>query len=395
LLTARNQRAPGERPAQRRARIAQADAAWLAAAGQLSQLLLGPVRSELANKRLLIVGQGALQYVPFNALPEPKRGGAGQPSPRRTARPTQDVVPAYRPLIAKHEVIVLPSASILTLLRRENGPPRDRSKTTIAILADPVFTADDARVHMSSAFSGAPLPEKNSRPLATAAPLLRALRDLNTATKPQPSPARANAVNEDSLDPKIPRLYATRHEAEAISALLPAQQQLRALDFAASRATATSPKLGQYQIIHFATHALIDDLHPELSGIVLSLVDEQGQLQDGFLRAHEIYNLKLPADLVVLSACQTGLGKDVQGEGLIGLTHSFMYAGAARVIVSSWKIDDTATATLMAAFYQNLFNAQHLSLAAAFRAAQIQAWRSGRWPSPYFWAGFTFQGDWR
>jgi CHAT domain-containing protein len=157
---------------------------------------------------------------------------------------------------------------------------------------------------------------------------------------------------------------------------------------------AAPPPRAPYRILHFASHALINDAHPELSGLVLSLVDEQGRAQDGFLRAHELYNLKLPAELVVLSACQTGLGKEVKGEGMVGLTQGFMYAGAPRVLVSLWPLDDRATARLMTGFYKRLLGPEKLSPAAALRAAQVEMWQAG-WPSPYHWAAFTLQGDWR
>src|SRR5205814_10361889 len=131
-------------------------------------------------------------------------------------------------------------------------------------------------------------------------------------------------------------------------------------DFKANRATATNTDLSQYRIVHLATHGLLNSQHPELSGVVLSLVDEQGRPQDGFLRLHEIYNLKLSADLVVLSACQTALGKDVRGEGLVGLTRGFMYAGAARVVACLWKVDDRATAEFMNGFYGSRLDVQGL-----------------------------------
>lgn len=115
---------------------------------------------------------------------------------------------------------------------------------------------------------------------------------------------------------------------------MPLPQRLKALDFQANRAAATSKDLQQYRIVHFATHGLLNAGFAELSGLVFSLVDEQGQAQDGFLRLREIYNLQLPAELVVLSACQTGLGKEIKGEGMIGLTRGFMHAGAARVVAS-------------------------------------------------------------
>jgi CHAT domain-containing protein len=150
--------------------------------------------------------------------------------------------------------------------------------------------------------------------------------------------------------------------------------------------------LAGYRIVHFATHGLLNNEHPELSGIVLSLVDEQGQPQDGFLRLHDIYDLKLPVDLVVLSACNTGLGKDVRGEGLIGLTRGFMYAGASSIVASLWKVDDEATGQLMRLFYGYMLR-DGLSPAAALRKAQVTMSQEKRWQSPYYWAGFVIQGQ--
>jgi CHAT domain-containing protein len=131
-----------------------------------------------------------------------------------------------------------------------------------------------------------------------------------------------------------------------------------------------------------------------LSGVVLSLVDEDGRAQDGFLRLHDIYNMKLGADLVVLSACKTGLGKDIKGEGLVGLTRGFLYAGAPRVVASLWKVDDRATAELMKLFYQRMLR-DGLRPAAALRSAQIDMQKHPRWAAPYYWAGFTLQGEWK
>jgi CHAT domain-containing protein len=193
---------------------------------------------------------------------------------------------------------------------------------------------------------------------------------------------------------RIPRLPGTRREAAAITALLPEAERKQALDFDASRAAATSEDLSQYRIIHFATHGLLNSQHPELSGLVLSLVDRAGKPQEGFLRMHEIYNLKLPADLIVLSACQTGLGKEIKGEGLVGLTRGFMYAGAARVLASLWKVDDRATAELMKHFYQGMVK-DGLRPAAALRAAQVAMWKQERWSEPYYWAAFVLQGEWK
>jgi CHAT domain-containing protein len=146
--------------------------------------------------------------------------------------------------------------------------------------------------------------------------------------------------------------------------------------------------------VHFATHGYIDSERPDLSAVVLSLVDKNGDPQDGFLRAHDIYNLNLPAELVVLSACQTGLGKEVKGEGLVGLTRGFMYAGARRLVVSLWNVNDKATAELMRRFYRGML-LQKLTPAAALRQAQTQMSHHPRWSSPYYWAAFVLQGEWK
>jgi CHAT domain-containing protein len=167
-----------------------------------------------------------------------------------------------------------------------------------------------------------------------------------------------------------------------------------ALDFEANRASAMSPRLADYRVIHFATHGIIDNDHPELSGVVLSLFNDKGEPQDGFLRLHDIYNLKLPVDLVVLSACSTALGREIVGEGLIGLVRGFMYAGSRRVLASLWKVDDEATSELMTRFYRALFE-RGLAPSAALQAAQVELLKTKRWSHPFYWAGFVLQGEWK
>lgn len=192
----------------------------------------------------------------------------------------------------------------------------------------------------------------------------------------------------------IPRLFASRDEANAIMAVTSGKLSLKAIGFEANKGLATGPELSRYRIIHFATHGVLDNETPELSGLVLSLFDKDGQPQDGFLRLNDIYNLDLPADLVVLSACNSALGKQIKGEGLIGLTRGFMYAGAARVMASLWKVDDEATAELIKHFYQEML-AEKKSPAESLRQAQITMWRQKRWRSPYFWAPFVLQGEYK
>ncbi len=330
----------------------------------LSKMLLGPVASQLGKKRLLIVSDGALQYVPFAALPEPATTAIARPG-------------AQPPLIVGHEIVSLPSASTLSVLRREVGERRPATKI-VAVLADPVFDKDDERLKS-----------------------VNVIKKIGAPVGQSPEPSLPGGVERtrgdigDDLAQRLPRLYGTRQEATAISSLVSTREGMQALDFAANRTTATSAELSQYRIVHFATHGFINNVHPELSGIVLSLVDQAGQPQDGFLRVHEIFNLKLSAELVVLSACRTGLGKEIKGEGLIGLTRGFMYAGTPRVVVSLWSVTDKPTAEMMARFYKKMLGAERQSAAAALRAAQVEMWKERRWEAAYYWAAFILQGEWK
>jgi CHAT domain-containing protein len=321
------------------------------AAARLGELLLDPVAGAIDAKRVLIVADGALQYLPFGALPIRGRTASSRPAP----------------LVDAHEVVNLPSASTLALLRRER---RERAlRATVAVLADPVFRADDPRVGPRDLGGGGP---------AAA-----------------PRAAAAGSDRDQTPVTTFSRLIGSRREAQAVLALVPNGARKLALDFEASRQAATSPALAQYSILHFATHGVLDTARPELTSIVLSLVDERGRPQDGFLRLYDIYNLRLGADLVVLSACQTALGKEIKGEGLIGLTRGFMYAGAPRVVASLWKVDDRATAELMRAFYRRMLGPERLPPAAALGAAQNALRAMPRWQAPYYWAGFTLHGEWR
>ncbi len=322
-------------------------------AARLSEMLLAPVSKAIAGRRIVVVADGALQSLPFAALPVP--GRSGEPVP----------------MAVEHEIVSLPSASVLAVLRRESEGRRPPERT-VAVLADPVFERDDPR--------------------------LRAARgDGGTASPPA---AGGSGGAEGDLDAArggrrgYPRLAATRQEADAIVHLAPEGTTLRALGFDASRATAMSPELARYRIVHFATHGLLDNENPGMSGIILSMFGERGQPQDGVLRLHDIYGLRLPAELVVLSACSTALGKPVRGEGLVGIVRGFMYAGAKRVVASLWKVDDDATGEMMGRFYKEMLEGNR-SPAAALREAQVEMWKQERWRSPYYWAAFVLQGEWR
>jgi CHAT domain-containing protein len=306
------------------------------AANWLSARLLGPVAGELGRKTLLIVSDGALQNTPIGVLPLPRRGGA------------------YTPVIAEHDVVYLPSASAMAIARREFAG-RAPAPQTLAVLADPVFDPEDARVQRGS--------------------------------------AGANRSQGHAL--QFRRLVFSRQEAEGILSFAPERSRMKALDFAASKVTATSSRLRQYRIVHFSTHGILNDDHPELSGLVLSLVNERGSAIDGFLRLHEVYNLILPAELVVLSACESGLGRQVAGEGLLGLARAFTYAGAKGLAVGLWRLEDESAATLMQEFYRGMLGPRHMSPAAALRAAQQKTRVEKRWAHPYYWGGFILQGEWR
>jgi CHAT domain-containing protein/tetratricopeptide (TPR) repeat protein len=325
-------------------------------AKSLSQVLLGGIGPRLATdwkgKRLLIVAGGALAYVPFGALPAPSD-------------------PAARPLLMGHEVVFTPSASVLMALRSET--PARAAPLSVAVLADPVFEDGDPRVTASTGGG------RSARAKATVA----------AAAPPPPGLTRAMS----RFGGPFGRLPFSRFEAQAIGTLVPREALLTATDFAATRRLVLEGALSGRSIVHFATHGLLDSTHPDLSGLVLSLVDEKGGQVDGFLRMNEIYNLRLDADLVVLSACQTALGREIRGEGLQGLTRGFMYAGARSVVASLWKVDDESTAELMKRFYRAMLKEKRRP-AEALRQAQLEMARDPRWTAPFYWAGFVLQGEW-
>lgn len=363
LLTSRNRWVEGESGVQRAARLAQEDAEYRKTSATLSQMVLGEVRELLEGKRLLIVADGALQYIPFAALPV----SAG------------DASKAAVPLIAEHEIVSLPSASVLSLLRLQVNERGTQATKEVAILADPVFDKNDPRVGKTEKHTSAGGKEVGGALTSESTEhLTRSIRDVSGGTQ----------------QAGLSRLAFSRREAAAIMAITKPGAGMEALDFNASRETALSKEVSQYRIVHFATHGLLDNEHPELSGLVLSLVDPDGKPRDGFLDLQDVYNLTIPADLVVLSACETGLGKEISGEGLVGLTRGFMYAGASRVVASLWKVDDVATSELMEEFYKGMLQAG-LPPAAALRQAQLRMQKRKRWADPYYWAAFTLQGEWK
>lgn len=322
------------------AKITAAEKALPETGGALSQMLLGPVADKLSNKRLIIVPEGALQFVPFGALPSL-------------------VAPeSATPLLDTHEIIVEPSFSALVAIRKSTPQHSTTPGKLVAVIADPVLSLSDDRVQ----------------------------HDLLS-----PGTALASTDQKTTPGPRLTRLAHASEEADAIYAVAPWGSTLVAKGFDANRETAMSADVGQYQIVHFATHGFLDSERPELSGIVLTMVDRNGANTDGLMSLHDIYSLDLSAQLTVLSACQTALGKDIQGEGMVGLNHAFLSAGSKSVVSTLWKVDDRATAVFMSEFYESMLQ-QGMSPAAALRSAQLKM-RHSRWSAPYYWAGFVIQGE--
>jgi CHAT domain-containing protein/Tfp pilus assembly protein PilF len=360
-------RRTGETSRRQRQRIAELDAQTQARAMELSQMLLAPVAARLGKKRLVIVADGALQYVPFAVLPKPD--AAAQPGGAKGKRGNNGT-----PLIADHEIVSLPSASTLAVLRRDLEG-RAPAPKMVRAFADPVFDAcDDRFVEREKCLA------QNNAP-AQLAPV-----DASAQTRAIQSLRDANVIR---------RLRGSKEEAEFIASLTPPGSSKVSHGFEANLTSVTSQDAGQYRYVHFATHGWLDDKRPDLTGVLLSLVDEQGREQNGLLRLGEVYNLRLPAEVVTLSACQTALGKDVRGEGLVGLTRGFMYAGAARVAASLWKVEEEGTKELMTSFYSGMLGKKPLRPAAALRQAQLSMLRDPQWRSPYYWGAFILQGEWR
>jgi len=339
----------GESASDYQARVRWQEQSYKAYDRQLSRLLLGPVKLAGA-KRVLIVPDGSLQYVPFAALLVPAFGSGEQL------------------LISRYEVNVLPSASVLGTLRK-SASKRAPPTATAAIFADPVFEADDPRIPIN--------------------------RDKARGAQERPA-ALSRAISDIGGAQYIPRLQASRDEANAIANVLhswDSQEVHVSLDFAASRDSVLKDGLTRFRLVHFATHGLVDSRRPEMSGLILSLIDRNGRKQDGYLRLGEIYKMKLSADLVVLSSCESALGKDLEAEGIIGLPRGFLYAGAKSVIASLWKVNDEATAKLMAALYARIQQGE--SPSSALRGAQLTMMRDEQWSDPYYWAAFALQGEYR
>ncbi|MGA9769880.1 MAG: CHAT domain-containing tetratricopeptide repeat protein [Blastocatellia bacterium] len=344
----------GEKISHYQERVEQMEEQLCSHAAELSRVILGPVKSELGVGRLLVVYDGALQYIPFDVLPLPDSNCQNDGQTRR-----------YTPVFTAFEVVHLQSISSLILLRQMKGETSGPAKA-IAIWADPVYEFDDPRVQNKLVSLGGEATFEN-----------RFEHSLQTA-------------------PPVPqsRLLATQQEARNIMHLASGNDVRLCTGFAANRERTLSENLQDYSILHFATHGLVSTNHSLLSGLLLSTVNEQGRPQNGLLQLSDIYNLRLNADLVVLSACQTGLGEELNGEGFVGLTQGFLHAGARSIVVSLWKVDDKATELVMTAFYRAMLK-DGLAPAAALRQSKIEIYNQTHHSSPYFWGSFVIQGEYR
>jgi CHAT domain-containing protein/tetratricopeptide (TPR) repeat protein len=302
---------------------------------ELAQLVLAPVADQLNKRQIIVAADGALNYIPFQMLP------ASSTNPE--------------PLLVSHEIINTPSASILGELRKEAASRGVRTKA-LAIFGNPMFGAQNKQ--------------------------------------PQ-SEQRSIELKSETFDlSSFGRLFYAAREIAHLLDVASAAQTFAATDYDATRDQLLSTDLTPYAILHFATHGLLDPKRPEKSGLLLSTVDREGKVLNGFVGLQDVYSLRAPVDLVVLSACETGLGKDIRGEGMVGLTRGFMYAGSTSVVASLWKVQDHATAELMKHFYTEMLE-NGKTPAAALRSAQDSIRQMPEWSDPHYWAGFTLQGEYR
>jgi CHAT domain-containing protein len=309
----------------------------------LSSMLVEPARP--LRDTLVLALDGALHLLPFAALPDLRTSGEN------------------KPLVAAYDLVNVPSVSVL-VAQRELRAARQHPVRTVAVFADPVFTADDSRFLAQ--------PQVNE---------VRTEPDARVPNMP------------GSLD-ALPRLPGTAKEAEAIAALVPAEQRVVLMGFDATRAAVLDTKLDEFRILHFATHALVDDRYPALSALAFTSLGADRSPLDGLLRLHEVYNLSLAADLVVLSACETALGRELRGEGLLSLTRGFLHAGSDSVVASLWRAPDRATAELMGDFHEAVL-LEGLTPAVALSRAQLARYETRGFGNPYYWASFVAHGEWR
>ena len=345
-------------------------AAFAETSNALYQSTVAPAASLVANKRLLVVADGALNYVPFESLVT-ATGGGGDYS----------TLPY---LVRTNEVAYAPSASVVAAIRQQaaSGAAAAANSRGLLLVADPIFDASDPRAKLLQGVGAAAAGGQSGEMLAVNS----AVADLTGAS---------NTAASSSSNVKLARLNGTRAEAQQIAAFARTSGLAPDiwLDLDASENRVKTTDVSKYRILHVATHGLLNTERPQFTGVVLSLVGNRDG--DGFLRTDEIFNLRLGSPLVMLSACETGLGKERRGEGVIGLTRAFMYAGAPTVGVSLWSVSDKSTADLMTDFYKRLLTKQSAAPPAAMRASQLAMIEGKKYSAPFYWAPFVLVGDWR
>jgi CHAT domain-containing protein len=301
-------------------------------AGTLFTMLFGSLARHIEpGQQLIVVPDGLLHYLPFETL-----------------------IRNDRYLIEDNEVSYSPSASMLGLWQDSERPVGTADQMELLAVGDPVFEPKVIGRKQSKAGSR--------------------------------NPARQAFSARGFSLPRLPR---TRDEVEEIAGLFPAARRRVFLRSESTEAAVKREPLGRYRRLHFATHSLIDEKSPSRSAVVLSL--DGDAKEDGYLEVSEIARLNLDSDLVVVSACQTGRGKLLSGEGVVGLSRAFLQAGARSVIVSLWKVSDNSTGRLMKSLYQHLTGG--LSNAAALRRAKLQMIGSGKQARhPYYWSSFVMVG---
>ena len=338
-------------------------AAMIAASNALYKVAIEPAASLIGDKRLLVIADGALNYVPLEALATSAGSADFSSTPY---------------LVKTNEIVYAPSASVIAAIRQQTVKPAGRA---MLIVADPVFNSVDERAR------GAATTSAETRGLGLAS----AVADV---AGEQAGAKVAAPANMQGLP--LARLAGTRAEAEQISKLAKTSggQADLWLDLNASEENVETRDVNKYRVIHIATHGLLDAERPQFTGLVLSLIGNKNQ--DGFLRTDEVFNLRLGgAPLVMLSACETGLGKEKRGEGVMGLTRAFLYAGSPTVGVSLWSVADKSTAELMTEFYKRLFSSDSTSASASLREAQLAMINGKKYSAPFYWAPFVLVGDWR
>jgi CHAT domain-containing protein len=339
-------------------------APFVAASNALYKVVLEPAAAMLGEKRLMVVADGALNYVPFEVLLKTADGGD---------------FASLGYLVKTNEVIYAPSASVVGAIKQQRAKTNSHA---LLIIADPVFNSNDARAKKAPAAAAGADAEVRGLGIQSA------LADVDGSA---PAPA-ANGTMEGL---PLARLTGTRVEAEQISKLAKAAggQADVWLDLDASEENLDTRDMTKYRIIHVATHGLLNAERPQFTGVVLSLVGNK--TRDGFVRTDEVFNLRLGSPLVMLSACETGLGKEKRGEGVMGLTRAFMYAGAPTVGVSLWSVADKSTADLMTDFYQRLLSTSATNTTSgALRGAQLAMISGKKYSAPFYWAPFVLVGDW-